>query len=163
MADAFPWDQPSFRRPRSSQFFFLSLSFSPGWSVSSREIKSNSNGCLLPLPSLFSRPPLRPCFTAALIFFYARTLATRERFTRETRARLTRCVSNRFSFAEICLLCSACLAALCRRNSRASRLLPAFTFNFNARLVAGFDFQRGGVREHEYIEISKVLKVVQIF
>lgn len=63
MADAFPWDQPSFRFPRRRTAL---RNFFPGWPVSSREIKSDSNGSLLPLPSLFSF--FFPLFTVALIF-----------------------------------------------------------------------------------------------
>lgn len=162
MADAFLWDQPSFRFPRQrpalrNSFFFLSLFFSFFFlRLVGFEPRDKKQFERLPFTSFiafffYPRPPPSPppsssVFHGRIDFFYARTLATRKRFARETRdARLTRYVSNQFSFAGICLLsASACLAALCRRYLRVSRLPLAFTF---ARLVAGLDFQRKRVGE----------------
>ena len=64
------WPTPS---PGTNRLFVslvdapLFAIFFPGWPVSSREIKTDSNGCLLPLPSLFF-----PAFHGRIDFLRAR-------------------------------------------------------------------------------------------
>lgn len=148
MADAFPWDQPSFRFPRRRTAL---RNFFPGWPVSSREIKSDSNGCLLPLPSLFY-----PLFTVALIFCargYTNApplCAKRADTMNERDVRLTRCVSSRFSFAGICLLSApVCLLLLCRPT-----FCLAFTFD-SSTFRLDFHRLRSSVPVASAVEVSE--------
>ena len=114
--------------------------------------------------AFFSPPPPFARVSRPHWFFSTRGLLQRGNALREKRARVWRAASPTGSLSLKFVYCVPRVWLRFVAGTRAPAGSCQLSLSiFNARLVAGFDFQRGRVREHEYIEISKVLKVVQIF